>query len=170
MNSFIISRNNQYVQPSDTLYILGDVIVRPETISKAAFAAELFSYMNATVGLLSGHKQLILGNHDYEYRDNPDFTGFFESVQESKTFLLQKRWIQLYHYPVLNWYRRNKGGIHIYGHMHDETVCRDYEIMAAQPHAFNVSVEVTGYRPVSFDEILQQVSAADSAARARIMF
>ena len=146
MNDYIVSRHNSVVENDDTIYILGDVIVCDEV--------ELKNCLKDTIGKMAGHKHLILGNHDYRFRDNPEFLKYFESVQESKTFKINSHWIQLYHYPVLGWYRKYKGGIHIYGHMHDDNKTPESKIMSGFPNAINVSVEVMDYKPVSFDKIL----------------
>lgn len=153
MNQYIIDKHNARVGEDDTIYILGDVIICDEV--------DLRDCMNQTLGKMNGHKHLILGNHDYKFQDDDDFLKYFDSVQESKTFRIGSQWVQLYHYPVLRWYRKNKGGIHIYGHMHNETKGEEFQILSREPFAVNVSVEVVDYTPVSLREIVKKCTQAE---------
>ncbi|MDO5521260.1 MAG: metallophosphoesterase family protein [bacterium] len=150
MNETMIRLHNQKVRPEDQVYILGDIIVCEES--------ELEERLQATIGKLQGHLHLICGNHDYKYKDLTIFHNYFETVQDSLIIKDRGRWVQLYHYPVLCWYRKQKGAFHIYGHLHNETIGKECKSLQKEPRALNACVEITEYEPCTLDELLDKNS------------
>lgn len=147
MNEEIIRRHNSVVRENDNVYILGDIIVCEED--------ELDEKLAQTVGRLNGRLHLITGNHDYKYIDNPKFRKYFESISESKLIRDNNKFVQLYHYPVLMWYKKHKGAYHVFGHMHDEKISSEYNILKNEKNAFNACVEVNNFTPCTLDELIE---------------
>ncbi|MBE6050241.1 MAG: hypothetical protein E7214_06140 [Clostridium sp.] len=147
MNEEIIRRHNARVSEDDDVYILGDIIVCDEE--------NLSEYMEKTVGRLKGKLHLIIGNHDLKYLDKEEFRKYFESIDESKIILDHKKWVHLCHYPMLLWYKKNKGAYNVFGHMHNEKVTKEFDILRGEENALNACVEVNNYTPCLLEEIKQ---------------
>ena len=73
---------------------------------------------------LNGKKHLILGNHDKSCKG---LENYFESVSQIKTvdfkkheydFLDENFIIEMCHYPIFSWNRRQHGSCHVHGHCH----------------------------------------------------
>ena len=86
---------------------------------------------------LNGKKFLIRGNHDRSLKgleryfvDVADikeakFTNNqFPFIPEDETFC-----VELCHYPLLSWNRRNNGSVQVHGHSHGNTDCINDEMM-----------------------------------------
>lgn len=147
MNETIVRRHNEKVTNDDHIYILGDVVVCEET--------KLEQCLEQTVDQLKGHLHLILGNHDKKFRNNPIFLSRFESVDEA---LWIKDWqtnIQLFHYPILMWYRKAKGAYHLYGHLHNETKGEEIQWLLKEKCALNACVEINHYEPCYLEELIE---------------
>lgn len=147
MNEEIIRRHNEKVGEDDHVYILGDIIVCEED--------ELAEKMEKTVGKLKGNLHLIVGNHDYKYIDKDEFRKYFVSIDEAKLIRDNNKWVQLCHYPIILWYRKNKGAFHVFGHMHNEQVSKEYNILKNEERALNACVEVNNFKPCEIDELLE---------------
>lgn len=146
MNQEMIYRHNQKVKTEDHVFILGDVVVCEEE--------EVGDRLAETVDHLKGHLHLIVGNHDYKYMENPLFMKRFETVDEAKLIKDNGRWVQLFHYPVLRWYRKNKGAFHIYGHLHDEQKGKEANWLRTEPYALNACVEINHFEPCTLQELI----------------
>lgn len=146
MNDEIIKRHNKKVTNEDHVYIMGDIIVCDEN--------ELEEKLKNTVGRLKGHLHLILGNHDYKFKEIPIFLKYFDTVDELKLIRDNNKWIQLCHYPILLWYRKNKGAYHIFGHMHNDSCTNEYHLIKKEKNIFNSCVEINNYEPCTLEEII----------------
>lgn len=146
MNEEIIKKHNNKVKVDDHVYILGDIIVCEEQ--------DLEEKLKMTVGRLKGHLHLILGNHDYKFRNNPVFLNCFETVEESKLIRDNNKWVQLCHYPILLWYRKNKGAYHVFGHMHDDSFTREFHIIKKEKNVFNACVEINNFEPCTIGDLI----------------
>lgn len=145
MNEILIKNHNNKVNSTDEIYILGDIIVCDSN--------NLDEYMKNTVGRLKGNLHLILGNHDYKFKNEFNFTKYFKSIDNALVLKDNKKWVHLSHYPYLVWYRKNKGAIHIYGHLHNEKKAIESQILKVEQNAFNACVEITNYEPCTLDEL-----------------
>lgn len=165
MNEAIIERHNRKVSDKDDVYILGDIIVCPEEY--------LDEFMKNTVGRLKGRLHLIVGNHDYKYLDKEEFRKYFLSIDEVKLIQDKKRWIQLCHYPLILWYKKNKGAYHIFGHMHNEQITKEYNILKDEENALNACVEINNFEPCELEELIQnniEFRIGDSSNKNIFMF
>ena len=143
MNRSLIQNWNQKVTDRDEVYILGDF-----TMEDAHTAHRFFSALN-------GKKYLIRGNHD---KFTEDFEIYAEDVVWIKDYHVlkyQKKKFILFHYPILEWESYGKSSIHLYGHIHNNVQSLE-RAKVLNKNAYNVSVDVNDYAPVSMDEIIRK--------------
>ena len=109
---YLIEQWNNTIAKKDIVYILGD-----------------FSFYNREgtrriLEKLNGKKHLILGNHDKSCKG---LENYFESVSQIKTvdfkkheyhFLNENFVVEMCHYPIFSWNRRQHGSVMIHGHTH----------------------------------------------------
>ena len=137
---------NNSVDPEDTVYILGDVVMGPR--------AENLPFIDQ----LNGRKILILGNHDYPHPCNPDkvrdkwtdaYAEHFESMHTELEIEVAGQNVLLSHFPAqgdhtederYTEYRPSYDGWIIHGHLHVE------EIQVAERHVhIGIDSDWTGY-------------------------
>lgn len=68
------------------------------------------------------------------------------------------------HYPMLEWRSSRKEnskrlGFLIHGHIHKNTEKPEYMQLFRLPNALNAGVDINGFRPVTFEELLKNNSA-----------
>lgn len=122
MTNVLVENINKTVGKNDILYHLGDW----------SFAGKQNIY-NFRKRLYVKTIHLILGNHDLGLRNNSiikldngkyvNSQNLFTSCQE----ILHKKIgginMALCHYPIASFYKQNRGGIHLHGHVHfDKTI------------------------------------------------
>jgi len=146
MNKEIIERHNKKVNEDDDIYILGDIIVCEDS--------ELEEKLKLTIGRMKGHLHLIIGNHDYKYKEKAEFLNFFESVEEASLIRDNGRWVHLFHYPMLTWYKKERGAYHIHGHLHDEKRFEEFKILCTQEKALSACVEINDFEPCTIEELV----------------
>lgn len=143
MDEYIIKKWNETISDSDDVYILGD-------ISK--------DYMPEIYKRLKGNKYLILGNHDYDFKDELASCHIFEEVIDIKTIVDENKKVVLFHYPIMDWEDSQYGSIHLYGHIHNKDLPDIYRYYAGK-NAYNVSCDVNDFRPVSLKELIEKRGA-----------
>ena len=131
MNSTLLANALETVQPTDTLYVLGDFAFRPETFR--AYAAALESACTVL---------WVKGNHDPKVRHDPLALDFRHN---------KRHWYCL-HYPLLSW-RPNT--ICVHGHSHGNPLSFPEDSRLQWRYDVGVDVEWFGrkYFPVSTDQI-----------------
>jgi len=98
--------HNKYISKKDRVYILGDLSMAKRK------EAELF------IGKLKGQKYLILGNHDRNIHNSPQFVKIDSLMDFTyKQFGLNFH-IVLCHYPMMSWNKSVHGSWSLYGHVH----------------------------------------------------
>lgn len=121
MDEYLIYLWNKTVTPDDEIYNLGD-----------------FSFYNSVekteqiLTRLNGKHSLILGNHDNLINENKDL--FKNRYKNDGNLLLEeilnykklsfkinniKENFILFHYPILEWDKKDHGSVLLYGHLHD---------------------------------------------------
>ena len=146
-DQFLIDQWNKRIRKNDVVYILGDLSYRsPHHISY---------YLTR----MNGQKHLIVGNHDIYWKKHViDMAEYFESVDYLKTIKFSKKQVTLCHYPMLEWpgsrYVESGNSFLIHGHIHDSKGGTYEYIKAHLPHALNAGVDVNGYEPVTFEELI----------------
>lgn len=138
---------NRKVTDEDHVYILGDVVVCEES--------ELESCLQQTVDRLKGHLHLIIGNHDIKFKEKPIFLKRFETVDEAIWLKDGQKNVQFFRYPILMWYRKNKGAYHLYGHLHNETKGEEVKLLMKEERALNTCVEINHYEPCTLEELIE---------------
>lgn len=141
MNEAMIAAWNERVQGNDTVYIIGDMFFRcadPESILKR----------------LKGKKRLIVGNHDGSWMEKVDLSRYFLSVDNFLETSDGVHGLSLCHYPMLTW-KHAKRSYMIHGHIHADTSADFWPLIQCRDHVLNDGVDLNGYRPVTFDELVE---------------
>ena len=143
MDEALIANWNDTVKPRDEVYILGD------------FTLGLPSHAHNYLTRLKGRKYFIRGNHDRFLDNYESHISDFEWVKDYHVLKVNGRRIVLFHFPILEWDQIHRGAIHCYGHVHNSPESAERLALLDGP-AFNVGVDVNGFRPVSLVEILKR--------------
>ena len=138
-------RWNAKVTDDDDVWIIGDFTYYGEESDE-----NISRYAEA----LNGRKHLIYGNHDARITESRELQSLFNECVYQKYIESEGRMIFMYHYPLVEWYRRPRGCYLIYGHIHGSSD-DGYEFMAKNrgDSAFNAGVMINDYVPVTFDEL-----------------
>ncbi len=141
MNETIVANWNRKVAENDEIYILGD------------FAFCNGDKVNELLDRLNGKKYLITGNHDSFMKYKEFDRSKFVSIRDIMKVSDNKTKIVLCHYPIAVWESQHHGSLHFYGHIHKLGFDRfpDY---AHKENSYNVGADLTGFEPVTLDEIL----------------
>jgi len=146
MNEALIEGWNKKVKKNDTVYVLGDVVWDKNKVVE---------YMRR----LSGKKILVAGNHDKPWVRREECLGCFDSVVQYLEISLEGHPITMCHYPMLEWRSSRedeprKLGYHIHGHIHNR-ISEEYRALYMQFNALNAGVDVNGYTPATFGELVE---------------
>lgn len=142
MNAVLINNWKNRVTASDDVYIIGDVSFK--------CSVDIVKILKG----LPGKKHLIVGNHDKKNLKNPAFRDCFVEINEMQLLRYQDKTIVLCHYPLAEWDGYFRGFYHIYGHIHNNVSNKAYRIMKEEERALNAGCDITGYMPVTFDELV----------------
>ena len=145
MNETMIARWNDKVRDEDTVYVLGDLFFRAATVEPI-------------LRRLKGRKHLVLGNHDHSWTEKVSMGDYFESVQTLKEITMDGMPVTLCHYPMLS-YPQARRGYMIYGHIHNNTGDDYWPLIMRRGRMLNAGVDVNGFAPVTFDEMLANNAA-----------
>lgn len=146
MDAVLIDNWNRKVKSTDTVYIIGDVVWDKKKVTY---------YMEQ----LSGRKILVAGNHDLQWVKKEESRNCFETVANYLEVSLNGHPITMCHYPMLEWRSSReelprKLGYHIHGHIHNR-VAEEYVPIYRQFNALNAGIDVNGYAPVTFIELIK---------------
>lgn len=146
MDEALIEGWNKKVKKNDTVYVLGDVVWDKNKVVE---------YMRR----LSGKKILVAGNHDKPWVRREECLGCFDSVVQYLEISLEGHPITMCHYPMLEWRSSRedeprKLGYHIHGHIHNR-ISEEYRALYMQFNALNAGVDVNGYTPATFGELVE---------------
>ncbi len=106
MNRLMIAQWQSQVEPSDTVYMLGDVFFCQEE--------KALNILNQ----LPGQKVLVYGNHDKVIKNSPRIKSKFASIQDYLELKVCGTNVILFHFPMYEWNRMHHGSYHLYGHIH----------------------------------------------------
>jgi len=138
MNSVLLANALETVRPTDTLYMLGDTALRPDTFKACAAALE----SACTV-------VWVKGNHDPKVRHDP----------LALDFRWNKRHFYVSHYPWLSW-RPNTVMVHGHSHGHPLPFPEDSRLQ----WRYDVGVDSLWggrrYFPVSIEQIEARIESA----------
>lgn len=137
MNEALIANWNAAVGPEDTVFHLGD------------FSFLGLEATSAIISRLNGYKILILGNHDRGRGRSWWLEAGFDEVSEYP--LVYKDFFFLSHEPM--YMNKHMPYVNVHGHIHGQK----YE---GNNH-FNICVEHSGYKPLSFAAIRDAVVVSE---------
>lgn len=141
MDKTIIENWNSKVTDDDDVYILGDFSYKSE---------DPIEYLKK----LNGKKHLIIGNHDNKLLKNPNHWKYFVEVADLKMVNDNGNQIVLCHYPLVEWNGYYRNVLHFYGHVHNAYHNETVRYARDMKNAYNVGVDVIGFAPCTFDEIV----------------
>ena len=141
MDEALIENWNSRVKGNDTVFILGDMFFRSDNAEKI-------------LRRLKGKKRLLIGNHDGSWMTKVDVSRYFASVDLMLELSDGCHALTLCHYPLLTWKHAKKSYM-VHGHIHNDTGADFWPLLAARDNALNAGVDINGYQPVTFDELLE---------------
>lgn len=140
MDEALIENWNAKVKERDTVYVVGDMFYRCENVA-------------AILRRLKGNKHLILGNHDHSWMGQVNLADYFVGVDRILDIMDGKNGYMLCHYPMLQWPHERRTYM-IHGHIHNDVALDFWPLIRARERMLNAGVDVNGYAPVSFEELL----------------
>ena len=162
METELITRHNEVVGPSDTVYFLGDFMMG----NKRHVAAMLF-------GRLNGHIYLVPGDHDKDWIEGTYYSAGGEQVIFLPKLFTFKSPIEyvgdrsplvtLCHWPMRSWPQSHYGALHVHGHTHNTIpqveLSDDRSLPPGQMRGirFCASVEMIDYTPIRLEDIINQI-------------
>ncbi len=166
MNEELIKRWNSRVKADDTVYILGDLVF------------ENNGNPTQFISRLNGHKRLVVGNHDVKWLKKlgmanafddgtvtfGNYTEYFDEIAQYIERKIDGVFVTLCHYPMYEWKNSRKLGsvkklgYCIHGHIHDRRGDM-FKPLFKLPHLLNAGVDINGFCPVTFDELIKNNEA-----------
>jgi calcineurin-like phosphoesterase family protein len=135
MYEVLLENHNRLVKPTDLTFHLGDY-----TFDKDV------ERVYKSIKKFNGNHIFLKGSHDY-WQTNYS-KKYLIDFRDIKEIVYQKTSIVMCHYCMLTWSKSHYGSWHLFGHHHGmftENVGKSYD----------VGVDGNGYKPVSFDEIVE---------------
>jgi len=135
MNSEMIKRWNEVVQPDDRVFVIGDFTL----------GANAERYGEA----LAGEMFFIEGSHDHRWFGNVVRWNYLPPLYslEYKRKGQHPLVIVLCHYAMRKWDRSHHGSYHLYGHSHGG-------IADPLPRSMDIGVDCHNFYPVHFDTVI----------------
>ena len=140
MDEALVQNWNDRVKGNDTVYILGDMFFRSVNVEEV-------------LKKLKGKKRLIVGNHDGSWMQKTDTSKYFESIDSFLETSDGQHSLTLCHYPMLSWKHAMRSYM-IHGHIHNDTSADFYPLITGRERVLNAGVDVNGFVPVTFDELI----------------
>lgn len=146
MDRIMIENWNRKVRKNDKVYIIGDIVWNKDRVGY---------YMEQ----LSGKKYLIVGNHDTTWPKREENKKYFADILQYMEGSFNGHRVTLCHYPMLEWAEsrnddRKHLGFHIHGHIHNR-ISKEYIPLFRKVNALNAGVDINGFSPVTFDELIE---------------
>lgn len=164
----LISKWNSCVKPDDTVYILGDVVMKHDEDDND------FEYGISMLKQLNGKLRILKGNHDSEaklerYRQCPNVVSAglaAEHLYYQSTLKGPQYHFYLTH-AYTRWSRSLKkmktAIITLYGHTHQkEKFYTDSEFVNGHPYEYCVCPDAHNMHPVRLDDIIEDIKAKRS--------
>lgn len=143
MNEGIITNWNSVVKEDDTVFVLGDL----------GFCG--IEKLRLLISQLKGNIFLIQGNHDsdkivnklYEEGLIKDYFKLLEVTIVNDEECPNQQ-LTLCHFPMIDWYNKEKGAWMIHGHQHQLP-----ETPSCSPKHWDVGLDKNGMTPISFEQL-----------------
>lgn len=133
MNKTMIDNINAVVQAGDVLYHLGDFAFGDRNLIPEFRAA-----INCRRIIL------IRGNHDEHIFS---FRNCFEKIVDYEEVVINRKQLNLFHYPIASWNNIRRGSIHLFGHEHGHWT-------NPSPGSMDVGMDTNEFKPYSLDEVI----------------
>ena len=145
MDDTIIKNFFNYVRENkvNTVYYLGDL----------AFGKKMAQQFFEMLSGASIQFHFIRGSHDSHIQDSL-LKKYCASVSNLKNITINKQPVTLCHHPMLSWHRSHYGAIMIHGHHHSNIIVNKFSYIGK---LVNVSVDVCDFKPISFEDIINEV-------------
>jgi calcineurin-like phosphoesterase family protein len=144
MDEAMIGRWNERAGPADEVWHLGDFAVR----RPAAEMARILAALHGKIHLITGNND---GPETLALRDFASVRPYFE-LEMAGVHLV------LCHYPFRSWNGMARGAINLHGHSHGQ--------LKRLPRQLDVGMDVWGFRPISFEQVLAACSHRSRRAQA----
>ena len=141
MDEALIHNWNRKVTNGDTVYVLGDLMYKSKKPPE--------EYLRQ----LKGKKHLIVGNHDRSWYSKCQLDSSFLSVNNLLYMTDGKRQYTLCHDPMMSWPHMARCYM-VFGHIHGNTDAEYWPLIQRSDLMLNGGVDVNGFEPVTFDEML----------------
>ncbi|MBQ9368078.1 MAG: metallophosphoesterase [Victivallales bacterium] len=142
MDETLVSNRNSRVGDGDTVYFLGDLFFRASA-----------EHVREVLASLKGKKHLIIGNHDHTWMTPELLETHFLTVSHFLDISTGGHHFLMCHYPIMEW-----GGKHttlmLHGHIHGNRNQDYWPLLQKRERVLNASVEINGYAPVTFEELV----------------
>ena len=138
MNEMLIKNWNDTVDPTDTIYHVGDF----------AFDNNPHKFLVR----LNGHKVLIKGNHD---KKPVQVCPGWMQVADYKEIKVEGQTIILFHYSMRVWNKSGHGSWQLFGHSHGNLPDDSKSL------SIDVGVDCHGYHPISFEKVRSLMAKKD---------
>ena len=143
MNEGIIQNWNSVVQEDDVVFVLGDL----------GFCG--IEKLRLLISQLKGNIFLIQGNHDsdkvvnklYEEGLIKDYFKLLEVTIVNDEECPNQQ-LTLCHFPMIDWYNKEKGAWMIHGHQHQLP-----ETPSCSPKHYDIGLDKNGMIPISFEQL-----------------
>ena len=135
MDEEMIARHNSKVQPTDTVYFIGDIAFHQPDKTLAI------------LNRLNGKKFLVYGNHDKGIKKTPALQAKFEKCVDYLELYVDDQFIVLSHYAMLVWNKSHHGSWMLHGHSHGN-LKYPYE-----GKILDVGVDAHSFYPLSYAEV-----------------
>lgn len=153
MNEAIINNWNKVVPEDGIVFILGDFCFGGKD--------KWQNFYNQ----LNGKKYLILGNHDDPKIAKQVFKQSINTCEALDQLLIKvqgdeeipEQFIFLCHYPMIAWPMKEKGGWHLFGHIHSLDGISTYNNILSNTQ-YDVGVDNNNYTPLSFQQIKEIIT------------
>lgn len=145
----LIERWNSVVNPTDRVYVLGDVAMNRRCLP--------------TIGRCNGKKVLVKGNHDiFKLKD---YLPFFDDI---RAYVVKPKHALIMSHIPIHPQSMGRWKLNVHGHLHEYKVQADdsyldgdfispEDLINPDNRYKCVSMEQTDYKPIDFMEILNEV-------------
>ncbi len=143
MDETLVSNWNSRVGNGDTVYFLGDLFFKASA-----------DHVREVLASLKGKKHLIIGNHDHSWMTPELLKEHFLTVDHILNVSTCGHNLFMCHYPIVDWGSSTKLW-QIHGHIHGNRNQDYWPLLQKRERMLNASVEINGYVPVTFDELVE---------------
>ena len=144
MDGTMVKNWNSRVKPKDTVIVAGDFCFSNTSNKGEGTRKKWFWYSDQ----LNGNKVFIMGNHDRNNRLNTAITNLTLRLNKQQIFVTHRPSDVIFNYDI-----------HLVGHVHNNWKHKVFNNGERNCVMVNIGVDVWGFRPVRYDEILHYLKA-----------